>query len=71
MAYVIYKGFKTPARYAVDGKDHRRTLYYAGRDTLGGFGVDHWDKKGKAKTYDDYRTAERHACRLGAKVKEA
>jgi hypothetical protein len=70
MAYVIYKYFKTPARYAVDGKDHRRIQYYAGRDTFGGFGIDMWNKRGKAKVYDDYRTAIRYASCLDAKVKE-
>lgn len=68
MSYIISKVLVTKAKYAVDGKDHRRNVYYGGRDSVGGFGMDTWGDKSKAYRFTDERTAERYAKALGGKV---
>ena len=68
MKYAISKVYITLARYAKDGKDHRRTLYYAGTDKLCGLGCDNWYDRKHAKLFDDERTAERYARALDGKV---
>ena len=70
MKYAITKVYVTKAKHAVDGKDHRRTLYYAGRDSLCGMGCDNWYDRKHAKLFDDERTAERYARALDGTVKE-
>lgn len=70
MAYVVYRYFKTPAKDAVDGKNHRRIQYYAGREMFCGIGIENWRYKDEAKIYDDYKTAVRVASSFRAKVKE-
>ena len=70
MKYAITKVLVTKARYATDGKDHRRTLYFAGRDSIGGIGCDNWNDRKHARLFDDDRTAERYARSLGGKVVE-
>ena len=70
MKYAITKIFVTKAKHATDGKDHRRTLYYAGRNSLCGLGCDNWYDRKHAKLFDDIRTAERYANALGGNVKE-
>lgn len=68
MAYIIGKVNVTKANHSIDGKEHKRTVYYAGKDTLCGFGMSFWDKKNKAVRFDDMRTAERYAKSYGGRV---
>ena len=70
MKYAITKVYVTKARHAIDGKDHRRTLYYAGREILCGTVCDNWYDRKHAKLFDDIRTAEIYARALDGKVKE-
>lgn len=70
MAYVVYRYFKTPAKDAVDGKNHRRIQYYAGRENVYGVNIENWRYKDEAKIYADYKTAVRVASSFRAKVKE-
>lgn len=70
MLYIISRIQVTKARYAVDKKDHRRTVYYGGRDSFGGFGIETWGKRADAYKFTDRRTAERYARALGGKVVE-
>lgn len=70
MKYAITRVMVTKAKHAVDGKDHRRTLYYAGTSNLCGMGCDNWYDRKHAKLFDDERTAERYARALDGKVKE-
>lgn len=70
MKYAISRVLLTKAKDAIDGKDHRRTLYYAGRDDVLGFGCDHWDDRKHAKLFNDKRTAGTYARKLGGKVVE-
>jgi len=55
----------TPARYAVDGKEHRKTLYYGGLvDTVFGMCATTWVCKRQAVLYRTKAEATRQAKRL-------
>lgn len=68
--YIVSRIQVTKAKHAVDGKDHRRTVYYAGTDNFCGFGVEHWSTKADAHKFYYRQDAERYARALGGKVVE-
>ena len=70
MAYAICKVNVTKANHSIDGKEHKRKVYYAGRDSISGFGMTYWDKKNRAVLFDDVKTASRYARNYGGTVVE-
>lgn len=70
MAYIISKVQVTKANVSKDGKTHRHTVYYGGRDNFGGFGIEYWTDRKNAYKFIDWRTAERYARALDGKVVE-
>ena len=65
-AYVISKIVETPARYAVDGKAHKRTNYFAGYESFGGIRIQTWRRGRKnAKIFNTYREANAYVRALG------
>ena len=73
MAWVVAKKVTTPAKWAVDGKEHHRTQYELGRMVIGGIMfVQNWGRRKDAKKYKTKREAQRRAreCGEGAYVVE-
>ena len=68
--YIVSRIQITKANVSKDGKEHRHTVYYAGTDNFGGFGVDTWSKRKDAYKFIYKQTAERVARSNGGKVIE-
>ena len=69
--YAIYKWVVTPANCSVDGKTHRRKLWYAGDGYLAGFYFhEQWEKKEKALIYGRKSDANKTARMIQKKTDE-
>ena len=60
--YAIYRWSVTPSRFSVDGKTHRRKVWFAGDRTMAGFYFSQcWDRKEQAVLFDRKAEADRVA----------
>ena len=65
MAYAISRIHITPAKYSVDGKQHRHKLWYAGVKVCGSYKVTAWEKRKGRLLFDRKVDANRMAKHLG------
>lgn len=68
MKYAISKVYITPAKYAVDGKQHRHKLWYAGVKDYAGFQMKAWEKKKERIVFCRKADAMRVAKALGSEA---